>query len=552
MTDQFNLIDAISIINKRSNEKLRYDVTYKGYVSGISSSNSFNVVINGKEFTSVKSLSNNVQKGDVVWVMFPQNNPSQCFILSASNTSGTTPTPSDNAVLYTPQTLSAAEQQQARTNIGAGTSSFDGDYNNLSNQPSIPTKTSEITNDSGYITMSSVPAATTTTPKMDGVANVGNETKWAKGDHVHPSDDNKLNTDGGVAKNLTIDTSVKLTNGEDSCEIALDKGGSTLYVANYATADGNTIIRSVADPVETYDAVNLNYFNNHIPSDTPIPSNILPKKDFGSGSIGTSTTYARGDHVHPVDTSRLAKNGGEASNLLIVDYYTMVDQNDNKVDVIQKDGAIQFESNATSSDVVLKNIGDPVDEYDAVNLKTLGATADEINTVAQDALTAAQDAQSNASSALTEAQSKAPKAHASTATTYGAGTSSNYGHVKLSASTSSTSGVSGGTAATPSAVKSAYDLANKAVTTLLGGKKIVCGWNDVGYKSTGQTNTTINFGTTFTAKPIVIIGQPFNGVICTAFYDSVTTTGFTVNVPSVGSTTLSYRKMSWIAIGNVQ
>ena len=105
--------------------------------------------------------------------------------------------------------------------------------------------------------------------------------------------------------------------------------------------------------------------------------------------------------------------------------------------------------------------------------------------------------------------------------------------------------------AAPAAVKSAYDLASKAVTTLLGGKKIVCGWSAVSFKNTGQTNTTINFGTTFTAKPIVIIGQPFNGVICTVFNDAVTTTKFTVNVPAVGSSTVSTRQMAWVAIGSV-
>lgn len=54
---------------------------------------------------------------------------------------------------------------------------------------------------------------------------------------------------------------------------------------------------------------------------------------------------------------------------------------------------------------------------------------------------------------------KAPTAHASNATTYGIGTSSNYGHVKLSDSTSSTSAASAGIAASPAAVKAAYDLA---------------------------------------------------------------------------------------------
>ena len=55
--------------------------------------------------------------------------------------------------------------------------------------------------------------------------------------------------------------------------------------------------------------------------------------------------------------------------------------------------------------------------------------------------------------------------HASTATTYGVGNSSSYGHLKLSASTSSTSGTSSGIAATPSAVKAAYDLANGKAPT---------------------------------------------------------------------------------------
>lgn len=177
--------------------------------------------------------------------------------------------------------------------------------------------------------------------------------------------------------------------------------------------------------------------------------------------------------------------------------------------------------------------------------------ANEAGQVATDAAQTAADAQSAAEAAQAAVGGKAPTNHASTVTTYGKGTSTNYGHVKLSDSILSTSDTAGGTAATPGAVKKAYDLANRAETTLLGGKKIVCGWSAISFKSTGQTNTTINFGTTFTAKPIVIIGQPFNGVICTVFKDSVTTTKFTVNVPAVGSSTVSTRQMAWVAIGSV-
>lgn len=147
------------------------------------------------------------------------------------------------------------------------------------------------------------------------------------------------------------------------------------------------------------------------------------------------------------------------------------------------------------------------------------------------------------------ANGKAPKNHASSAATYGAGTAESYGHVKLSASTNSNLGASGGTAATPSAVKEAYDLANIAIK-LLGERRIQFGWAFVDFKSTGQTDTRIDFPEPFNdSGPVVLIGQPFNGVVCTAFQDAVDDYGFTVNVPPVGSAMLSSRAMAWIAIG---
>ena len=57
-----------------------------------------------------------------------------------------------NAVKTTAQTLTNAQKDQARTNIGAGTSSFSGVYDDLIGKPPIPSKTSELDNDSGFIT----------------------------------------------------------------------------------------------------------------------------------------------------------------------------------------------------------------------------------------------------------------------------------------------------------------------------------------------------------------------------------------------------------------
>lgn len=59
----------------------------------------------------------------------------------------------------------------------------------------IPTRNSQLENDSNYITISDVPegaAASTTTPKMAGTAATGVETAFSRGDHVHPSDTAKV------------------------------------------------------------------------------------------------------------------------------------------------------------------------------------------------------------------------------------------------------------------------------------------------------------------------------------------------------------------------
>ena len=84
---------------------------------------------------------------------------------------------------------------------------------------SVPTKTSDITNDSGFITSADVPegaAASTTTPKMNGTAAVGTETAFARGDHVHPTD-----TSRASASSVTT-----LSGRVDTLEEAVGTGGS--------------------------------------------------------------------------------------------------------------------------------------------------------------------------------------------------------------------------------------------------------------------------------------------------------------------------------------
>ena len=90
------------------------------------------------------------------------------------------------------QGLSSTEQANARVNIGAGTSSFSGSYNDLSNKPSIPTNTSDLTNDSDFVADASYVHTdnnftTTLKDKLDGVATgaeVNVQSDWNESDNT--------------------------------------------------------------------------------------------------------------------------------------------------------------------------------------------------------------------------------------------------------------------------------------------------------------------------------------------------------------------------------
>ena len=55
----------------------------------------------------------------------------------------------------------------------------------------VPTKTSELTNDSGFITAADVPSPSSASPLMNNTASAGSSAAYARGDHVHPKDTSK-------------------------------------------------------------------------------------------------------------------------------------------------------------------------------------------------------------------------------------------------------------------------------------------------------------------------------------------------------------------------
>lgn len=101
----------------------------------------------------------------------------------------------------------------------------------------LPSKTSDLTNDSGFITAKDVPegaAASSTVPKMDGTAAAGTETAFARGDHVHPSDTTKVDKVEGKglsANDYTNEEKAKL-------------GGVEANANNYTLPDASASVKN--------------------------------------------------------------------------------------------------------------------------------------------------------------------------------------------------------------------------------------------------------------------------------------------------------------------
>lgn len=107
-------------------------------------------------------------------------------------------------------------------------------------------------------------AAGTATPIVDGTATVGSGVKWAREDHIHPTDTSRAPL---ASPALTgTPTAPTATLGTNTTQLA-----TTAFVI--ANAGGST------------------------------PATALPIVD-GTATVGVATKYAREDHIHPTDTSR--------------------------------------------------------------------------------------------------------------------------------------------------------------------------------------------------------------------------------------------------------
>jgi len=126
-------------------------------------------------------------------------------------------------------------------------------------------------------------------------------------------------------------------------------------------------------------------------------------------------------------------------------------------------------------------------------------------------------------SALTSSDvGAAPKAHASSETTYGVGSGSNYGHVKLLDAVDNDSGITSGIAATPKAVKTAISTANSYTDNVVSalptpmqfkgtvGESATITWANLptaAASNNGQTYKVVTAHSAETGKPAAKVGD---------------------------------------------
>ena len=113
-----------------------------------------------------------------------------------------------------------------------------------------------------------IPQAATANPSMNGTAAVGSSAKFAKEDHVHPSDTSKQDV-------LTFDDSPT-----ENSNNPVKSGGIQIYVSDMVQNAASDVIDLI-----------------------PPASATSPLMD-GTATAGNAWSFARGNHRHPTDTSR--------------------------------------------------------------------------------------------------------------------------------------------------------------------------------------------------------------------------------------------------------
>lgn len=156
-----------------------------------------------------------------------------------------------NSIKFVQQGLTESQKQQARVNIGAGVSSFDGDYNSLNNLPTIPSKTSQLSNDSDFITSSALEPYAKKTEIPVKVSQIENDNGYITEEQAkNAAPVQSVNGDTG---NITISTdsigAIPVSDITQTLGTSTDKVPSEKAIIDALTAAGyGDMLKAVYDP----------------------------------------------------------------------------------------------------------------------------------------------------------------------------------------------------------------------------------------------------------------------------------------------------------------
>lgn len=190
-----------------------------------------------------------------------------------------------------------------------------------------------------------VPAPSAAAPLMDGITSVGVSKAYSREDHAHPTDTSRyaasnpagyvdpagaalaapVQTVAGKTGTVTL-THTDITDWTATLQpyalsTAIPAPSSSTPAADGTAVAGTALTWARADhvhptDVSRYAASNPSGFQTaaQVTAAVPVASSTAPAMD-GAAAVGTGTTWARADHRHPVDTTRLGRMGvTDASN----------------------------------------------------------------------------------------------------------------------------------------------------------------------------------------------------------------------------------------------
>lgn len=168
----------------------------------------------------------------------------------------------------------------------------------------------------------------TNTPNMDGVGSPGSSISYSRGDHTHPTDTSRASASDLMALDTTVYNNYVELNGSINTVDAKIAFTSAAPQMDGVASSGSSAYQARADhvhPTDTSRASKSEFDTLKATVDTfvgsAVPYDLTPEMD-GVASAGTVGAYARGDHVHPADTTKFDKAGGHITGPVINDNLT--------------------------------------------------------------------------------------------------------------------------------------------------------------------------------------------------------------------------------------